>query len=638
MKRMGRKTLLLGVCLVILGLMSTPYSSYSSASSYKHDENQEMLTFSQVFSPPEVVEDEQGYLSIGVSEANTALVFPGEPKLPVFSKTIELPIGSKIKSVNVVTSSCENLVVSKTVEPVPLPQSYGMSGMPKDGFNIEIYENNRFYPPTLFSYHTGAGMDSEGNHVLYLSLQIYPVRYNPVRNVLRYTQRVDVSISYQAPSSLSTLNKKTSVCDFVIISPAVFSDLLQPLVEHKEKYGLKTRLVTLDGIYASFNGRDKAEKVKYFIKYALDEWGVRYVLLVGDIKRLPIRATYAFPWEGWGNNILSDLYYADIYDANFSFCSWDGNNNNRFGEVIYNYTGFPPRVVDVDGVDLYPDVYVGRLACKNRDDVEIVVDKIINYEEKTFDQIWFKRIVLAGGDTFPPAKGAPPFVYEGEITNVKVMQQLPDFEHIVLWSSKHNLNAFTFNRAINKGAGFVSYAGHGFEQGWATYKPNALRNKMGIRQPFYLTPFVEGLRNQYKLPVIFFDACLTAKLDYNITDVERYFPTMVKILRMLPAFVYDPSIYITCFAWSFLIHRGGGAVAVIGATRPAYTLVDRDGVYAGAGYLDVHFFKAYNEGTTVSQMFNQAQVDYINYVGRDFFTLEEFILLGDPSLRVGGYP
>ena len=172
MKRMGRKTLLLGVCLVILGLMSTPYSSYSSASSYKHDENQEMLTFSQVFSPPEVVEDEQGYLSIGVSEANTALAFPGEPKLPVFSKTIELPIGSKIKSVNVVTSSCENLVVSKTVEPVPLPQSYGMSGMPKDGFNIEIYENNRFYPPTLFSYHTGAGMDSEGNHVLYLSADI----------------------------------------------------------------------------------------------------------------------------------------------------------------------------------------------------------------------------------------------------------------------------------------------------------------------------------------------------------------------------------------------------------------------------------------------------------------------------------
>jgi hypothetical protein len=36
-------------------------------------------------------------------------------------------------------------------------------------------------------------------------------------------------------------------------------------------------------------------------------------------------------------------------------------------------------------------------------------------------------------------------------------------------------------------------------------------------------------------------------------------------------------------------------------------------------------------------MFTQAQKDYLNDVLPDYMTLEEFILLGDPSLRVGGY-
>jgi len=36
-------------------------------------------------------------------------------------------------------------------------------------------------------------------------------------------------------------------------------------------------------------------------------------------------------------------------------------------------------------------------------------------------------------------------------------------------------------------------------------------------------------------------------------------------------------------------------------------------------------------------MMTGAQNDYINNVGPDYFTIEEFILLGDPSLMVGGF-
>jgi len=60
--------------------------------------------------------------------------------------------------------------------------------------------------------------------------------------------------------------------DFIIITPADFSNELQPLVTHKEQHAITTKIVTLDDIYDSVyfpaQGRDDVEKIKYFIKNA----------------------------------------------------------------------------------------------------------------------------------------------------------------------------------------------------------------------------------------------------------------------------------------------------------------------------------------------------------------------------------
>ena len=47
---------------------------------------------------------------------------------------------------------------------------------------------------------------------------------------------------------------------------------------------------------------------------------------------------------------------------------------------------------------------------------------------------------------------------------------------------------------------------------------------------------------------------------------------------------------------------------------------------------------SYEEGVTAGEMLTQAQIDYLDNVGKDYFTIEEYLLLGDPSLMVGGYP
>jgi hypothetical protein len=592
------------------------------------------LTITQSFSIPEIKQNEE-YLEINVEEANSVTIAQGMPALPVFTKTFELPWGSKIVDIHWEQSDVESLTLDKKIQPVPIFNPVGFSSISVVKRDVTAsYQENELYPLERYHIQTGTGINKNGQHVLYVTLFVNPVRNLPIQGTIEYITDFEATIEYKQSGAT---NLDSNEYDLVIITPEIFAENLTKFVDHKENFGVKTNLTILHDIYMNYPGRDKPEKIKYFVKYALDEWGVKYVLLVGDLKNLPIRQTDAYPWhEFHGSGILSDLYYSDIYDANYSFASWDTNDNGIYGEVKYSNSFLRVEEV-IDEVDLYPDLHIGRLACRNLKELDIVVNKIITYEEDTYEQTWFKKIVLAGGDTFPPAKMSLPFVYEGEITNDKVAQQLPDFEHTRLWASKRNLNAWTFNRAINKGAGFVSYAGHGFEHGWGTYRPNALRGRFDFNDPRYYTPFIQFLKNQNKLPIIFWDACLTAKLDFNIMDMAAYYKPLdifIKLVGVEP----DPTNYYTCFAWRFLIEEDGGAVGTIGATRPAYSHVNQNGVHAGAGYLDFMFFKNYEDGICFGDMFSRAQIDYVNNKGRDYFTIEEYIILGDPSLKIGGYP
>ncbi|UCF12460.1 MAG: hypothetical protein JSW06_10560 [Thermoplasmatales archaeon] len=622
---MDKRKFAIGIIILFIGMGIAPGVT-STLNKGVFASKSETIEFIQDFSEPVIIDNVE-FIELYVKEINSFMTYDEAPMMPVFSKTLEFPLGTKVTDVKVTPSKVKTMYVEKQVKPVPSKQKTDDTIVTTaTTFNQDVYTSSEPYPGEWCRYTTGAGLNKNNDHVLFLSLHIYPARYIPLENSIQYIRQVEVSIKYEEQELITI----SDMYDLVIIAPFEFSDNLEPLIHHKNSYSLETNLVILEDIYANFPGRDEAEKIKYFVKYAVEEWDTHYVLLVGDIKKLPIRTTYASMWEP---DILSDLYYADIYDENGSFCSWDTNENNLFGEVSFE-GGFPPQMINIDGVDLYADVHIGRISCTNENELDIVVNKIINYEKETYDQIWFKKIILAGGDTFPVANGAPPFVFEGEITNKKVAEQLPDFTHVKLWASKRNLNAITFNIAITKGAGFVSYSGHGFEHGWGTYRPNAISKK---RMIIYYSPFIMGLKNNHKLPVVFFDACLTTKLDFTIADLEEYFPNFVKFLLIFTKIEDDPSVFYPCFAWWFLKKENGGAIATIGATRTAYTWVDNDGVYAGAGYLNVQFFKAYEEGVTAGEMLTYAQNDYINNVWEDYFTIEEFLLLGDPSLMIGGY-
>ena len=62
--------------------------------------------------------------------------------------------------------------------------------------------------------------------------------------------------------------------DMIIIAPSSYNPGLEPLIEHKNNREIVTTFVSLDDIYSGtyfeVQGRDNQEKIKYFIKDAIE--------------------------------------------------------------------------------------------------------------------------------------------------------------------------------------------------------------------------------------------------------------------------------------------------------------------------------------------------------------------------------
>jgi hypothetical protein len=412
----------------------------------------------------------------------------------------------------------------------------------------------------------------------------------------------DSALDFDTKKDKFLSNFKQTEYKMVIISPSDFSEKLEDLIIHKNKFGIATFLMTIEDIYNNYTGFDEPEQIKYFIKDSIETYNISYVLIVGDIDKIPTRNSavrcsyYTFDY------VPTDQYYADIYDENNSFCSWDSNGNGKYGEFWWEMN---ENIVEyIDFVDLYPDVGIGRLPCKNKKEVEIIVNKIINYETLTYGKEWFNKIILMGGDTHPQYEGL-----EGEIVTEYIGGLMTGFKQIKLWTSNHTFRPLLINLILSGGAGFVSYSGHGLKYGISTNPPNKDR---GI---YYIFPYLLGLFNGNKLPIIFFDCCSTGTIDWTVLG-----------FRM------------PCFAWSFVKKSSGGAIATIGASRMGYSGYVGDVLGAGTCRMNANFFDSYEPGIILSDMLTEAQTKYLDEVWKDCFTLEEYNLIGDPSLKVGGYP
>jgi hypothetical protein len=659
--------------MVVIGLIIIG-GIEASAISNNQNNNTSAKIESILVSEPKIV-NSGAYQKIELEESTSSIIYAGKPMLPVVTKVFTLPFGSKNIGVDVSFSEENEMFLSKQIQPCPsaIPVNSDMQLYSKPVKDQEIYQSNDIFPQERFSYSIGAGLDGE-EHVIYLSVKCHPVRYIPTQNKILYSENIDIKIVYNEPEQPVQFPDEY---DLLIIAPNEFSSALQPLIDHKNHLGMNTILKTLESIYSQYTGADNQEKIKYCIKDSIETLGISHVLLVGGMIGqkydwyLPVRYTNNHAGKPLETSFISDLYFADIYkveNEEVVFEDWDSNGNGVYAEFIsiYNETSELYEVLDKDILDCRPDVNVGRLACRSVEEVNLVVDKIINYEETPADPLWFNRFVLMAGDTYPNAE--EPDAYEAEIDTELSASYMAGFDIVKLWTSLETLKGQSdAEKEINTGAGFIHMAGHANPSVLVTNKPKG-GGKVTILQMYYmplvtafwalvyqgrgiiaaiqslLQPRNPDLHNGEKLPIIVIGGCHNSQI--NVTSRN--------ILKFGIPHAYGYGIHASsCFSWYLMTVKNGGAIATMGNTGLGMGLPGYAYTEGLDGWLFPRFFYHYgmNGKDLVGEAYSAAITDYVNEFdineidnpseedgpGAMRQMVEQWELLGDPCLKMGGY-
>lgn len=602
--------------------------------------------------------NKETYVELTVNGAPAKLYHGGKPMLPMYTTTFTLPFGTKIVNVECSPGTIKTKTLSHKIIPAPQPV---IPDITDDTIVYEmdntIYGSDELYPSDWVSYRTGGGLDENRNHVTFFVLQAYPVRYSPATNTITYTESLEVTVTYNEPDGSPF--PLQGEYDMVIIAPSSFMGTLDKLVTHKNNYGVPTTTKTVEAINDEYSGVDLPEKIKYYIKDAIETDDVKYVLLVGGMKSLlwgvprddrnqgtaswhvPVRYTNLRDSGSiYDPGFISDLYYADIYDSEGNFSSWDSNGDGIFAKWF--------GVGGTDVIDFYPDVYVGRLACRNKIEVSIMVNKIINYEKSAAGSAWYDTAVYIAGDSHDD----PGTNYiEGELVCEKIdAEYMDEFTAVKLYGSNKDTDPSktpelkNILREISAGCGHLFLDGHANPASWVTHYPGEFdywASGIDIAQ-FW------RLRNGIKLPVCNVEGCHNSQ--FNVT----LFSTLSDKENSKKTWCYGMPVP-ECWSWWLTRKIGGGAISTVGNTGLGYGTVgehgdlDGDGINepdcleALGGYWFIQWYKTFDEGVDIlGEVWAGAQNKYLDtFPGMDYQidakTVQQLLLLGDPSLKIGGY-
>ena len=188
------------------------------------------------------------------------------------------------------------------------------------------------------------------------------------------------------------LFKPGALYDYLIITPGQPGIIAEcrRFADFKSSCGLRCAICRIDSISSNCTGKDIQEKIKSCLKTAFSEWGITWVLIVGDFNLVPARTVCPGDYNTVIVNdtlkMMSDAYYACVES------SWDENGDGIYGnespdakyKVVCRFDNAGEYVCDrsalaVPGIDLSYDIYIGRLPVSNVDEARIVFDKVITY-------------------------------------------------------------------------------------------------------------------------------------------------------------------------------------------------------------------------------------------------------------------
>ena len=394
----------------------------------------------------------------------------GSPCLPVEVRYVYVPRGKQVTGITV-----------KSVRQVPLAGEYLLlPGQPEVPYSSTtapepvapdpaVYAMTEQYPVSAVEV---SGSGSMGGREI-AAVKVYPLQYVPAERRLNFNTEVTYAVEfgdadeeparpveteavrslrnhivenlvenagdleYDFPAGSGTLDPSVAT-EYLILAHENHVDEYQPLADWKTRKGVPASIVTVQDAYATYSGRDDAERLRNCIKdYYLNHSTV-WVVLTLSAPKAAIRGCYCNVGGTVDTGIPCDLYFADM-DGD-----WNSDNDSYWGE-----TG--------DGVDLYPDVYVGRLSANTGLQAIPCVEKVLTYEG------YYQLPTDYQTEMLFLAEYADAQTDGGVGKNLIDTESVPArFDPITkLYQSSGNLNYSSAMNALNAGMGIVNHDGHG---------------------------------------------------------------------------------------------------------------------------------------------------------------------------------
>lgn len=328
---------------------------------------------------------------------------------------------------------------------------------------------------------------------------------------------------------------------YLIIATDALAPSLSSLVDWKERKGLAPQLAPLSQTGTS----DYA--IRQYIRNVYTTTGtLEYVLLVGDAPALP---THEYYNPIVGGYLKSDRYYATI----------------------------------VGGDDL-PDVFIGRLPAASATDLNVMLNKIMEYEMGVGAGPWMGRAVMASGAEHPSQPA----------TKRAIRDMLLGFGYgMVDTVFSPGGTAVQLLQRLNEGRSILNYRGGVADaERWA---------EIGWTQDYCYY-----LQNGPRRPLVTSIICLTGN------------------------FTYTGGMYGECLGESFM-RSPGGAIAFFGASQITHTYANNTldlGIYQGLTQQGLRRIGPITDAGLFYLAFNYPFSDTVTV------SLRQYNLLGDPELAL----
>ncbi len=407
----------------------------------------------------------------------------GAPELPNVCRSVIIPDNAEMEA-RVVSATYRDfpdvdVVPSKgnllrTVDPRSVAYNFGSS-----------YATDAWYPEQLVSQREPYILrDFRG-----LVVELHPFQYNPVEHVLRVYDRVVVEVVPVGPGQINVIQRVApptsinaefgklyvdhflnfapdryapipEVGEMLVIAYDSFAPNMQPLIDWKNQMGVKATLVTKSEVGSTY------QAFQTYIQNFYNSHDLAFVLLVGDNAQIPSPSNGGAP---------ADPVYALVA-----------------------------------GGDSYPDLFIGRLSAENTDQVNLQVQKFVEYEKlPQADVGWYRRGIGIGS-----GEGAG-IGDDGEA----------DWQHME--NIRTDLLGFTYTgvdtiydhypyqataqmvmNAVNAGRSIIDYCGHGSVTSWSTTG--------------FSNSHVAQLVNYNKLPWIVSVACVNGAFQSGTCFAEAW--------------------------------------------------------------------------------------------------------------------